>query len=192
MRDHPDHTAAIMAGMWGAKLSPSVQSDMRVLFLKLLSWPDILRAKQADLDQYLLEKYLWPVAKGSVCQHDSYNCRQFNKVRPWPTRRRGNKTGNFVGARFALNETLNHPCPIQCRPKHHKNWSFCWNPYLWGILKLAGYHALLNETLSLVLKWKTLVKTLSRGDENPSWLINLATNHRLFLIKNEAARESIV
>ena len=97
-------------------------------------------------DQFLLEMYVWPWAKLTILQHDAFTCQKYSKSRPWPTKRVLEKTGpnvkiakngnvfernnfqpNFVGARFALNETLGEDvlCPKRCRPPSHPEWIHC-------------------------------------------------------------------
>ena len=122
MRDHPSHNAPMMAGMWGCKVNQA-KPDLKAVFLELLHHPIAFgRTNAASGDQILLEKYFWPWAKSSMFQHDSYHCAEFTKSRPWPSRR-PKKPLNFVGARFALNETLSDVCPDKCRAD--KKWLQC-------------------------------------------------------------------
>ena len=83
-------------------------------------------------DQYLLEFFVWPWASGRSLQHDSYQCENFARTTAWPSRREdtdGNgKDGavnNYVGAPFALGGRLDEVCPLQCRPREHKEWAKC-------------------------------------------------------------------
>ena len=96
-------------------------------------------------DQALLETYIWPWAKFIVLQHDAFSCQKYSKSRPWPTKRVDNTTllqnfgnnggifikksssfqTNFVGSRFALNETIEDVCPKRCRPPNHLDWIHC-------------------------------------------------------------------
>ena len=89
--------------------------------------------------------YVWPWAKLTTLQHDAFTCQKYSKSRPWPTKRlentdlrrkfgnsdifidRNNFETNFVGSRFALNETLGEHvlCPKRCRPPNHQNWVHC-------------------------------------------------------------------
>ena len=99
----------------------------------------------SSTDQALLETYIWPWAKFTVLQHDAFSCQKYSKSRSWPTKRIDNKTllqkfgnsdisiregnfkTNFVGSRFALNETLEADvvCPKRCRPPNHQDWIHC-------------------------------------------------------------------
>lgn len=58
-------------------------------------------------------------------QHDSYTCRTFARSTPWPTRRKEEEGGNFVGAPFALAARVTEECPERCRPREHKEWKKC-------------------------------------------------------------------
>ena len=104
-------------------------------------------------DQALLETYVWPWAKLTALQHDSFTCQKYSKTHPWPTQRLQNKhrrhnnfgndandddtysssssdqtfVTNFVGARFAVSEKLKEDvmCPKRCRPSNHQEWIQC-------------------------------------------------------------------
>ena len=96
----------------------------------------------------MLETYIWPWAKFIVLQHDAFSWQKYSKSRAWPTKRLLDNTSlfqnfgnsgdifikessnfktNFVGSRFALNETLEEHvlCPKRCRPPNHQDWIHC-------------------------------------------------------------------
>ena len=79
---------------------------------------------QAQGDQYLLERLVWPWAQDYSLQHDSFHCETYAKTSAFPTKRRPGPN-NFVGAPFALRTSLVKDCPEKCRPKGHKDWSQC-------------------------------------------------------------------
>ena len=94
-------------------------------------------------DQYLLERYFWPLAQSNATVHDSFFCAEtgltvMNRTSsPFPTRRPG--LFCFVGQVGCCNlaEVCNHSgpfdektifpyiCPIECRPAEHKAWRTC-------------------------------------------------------------------
>ena len=81
------------------------------------------------MDQFLLDWYLWPVAKENMVCHDSYWCETFTSPynRAWPTRRlmQGDTIyRNFVGSTWRKDK-LDKKCPEQCRPKNHMDWEYC-------------------------------------------------------------------
>ena len=103
-----------------------VRIALRQVFLAMLKRPTTyqkLTSVGSD-DQALLERYIWPLFGPLALQHDSYTCTQFAKSHPWPSRREVTPN-NFVGAPVALNSTLKDPCPAKCRPREHKDWTFC-------------------------------------------------------------------
>ena len=108
-------------------------------------------------DQKLLEKLYWPRVKLDAvihfqlfftmklklmifqqAIHDSYHCeRDWGSVpiKPFPTQRipqtifatdRNGSQGEW---------TRPGPCPIACRPEHHKEWTFCWK--IWNKLVVS-------------------------------------------------------
>jgi len=123
MRDHPQHGAVIPAGMWGFRKDvgdfDTVISSMEKLFTdaKKFEW-------YKGLDQFLLQKWMWPVIEQVSCVHDSYLCSQFpsKNWRPFPTKRESGGF-NFVGAAGKME--INISCPHQCRPQKHPDWELC-------------------------------------------------------------------
>ena len=127
MRDHKAHGAQILGGMWGTRLNPST----RKLWKK--SWVDILKDQRSNAtsafggpDQQLLAAYVWKNFGGpSGClQHDSYLCKRYPGSVPWPTKR-PIEPNNYVGSVVVQNYTMKEKCPVECRPKDHKDWEYC-------------------------------------------------------------------
>ena len=84
MRDHPSHSAyAMSSGMWGG--TRNAFPDMKTAL-------DSSRIKPYyTADQDFLSSVVWPVARRSVMQHDSFGCHsdRWGETRPFPTPREG-------------------------------------------------------------------------------------------------------
>ena len=80
MHDHPNHTPAIMGGMWGGKKPVLNMESMMVAWEKKDHYFD---------DQNFLEQCVWPVIKDDCLSHTRAN---------WPEHA-WQKDGEFVGAR---------------------------------------------------------------------------------------------
>ncbi|KAK4304599.1 hypothetical protein Pmani_023477 [Petrolisthes manimaculis] len=97
IRDHPNHKAVMLAGLWGGhnKRRKTLEKVRDVMF----SQPTNYTIK---FDQYLLSTKLWPIIKllhllllmpyhqqKHTLQHDSYNClmRTHKDSKPFPTKR---------------------------------------------------------------------------------------------------------
>ena len=128
MRDHPQHGAPILAGMWGAKvyhLRKTFKKVMGRLFAdsKCHGW------RKSDHDQVCLKRYVWPWAKSVTMSHDAFLCQNYPNTRPFPTKRIENEVGNFVGSVVSINGSIpigkEWQCPIKCRPKNHTDWIYC-------------------------------------------------------------------
>jgi hypothetical protein len=87
-----------------------------------------------EMDQTLLNDYLWPLIIDSLLSHDSYLCFLFPEGthRPWPTKRLASDdfsqgmVNNFVGANGGSISLESHKmCPEECRPRDHKDWLLC-------------------------------------------------------------------
>ena len=132
MRDNPYHGTPILGGMFGMRVTSEEKfKEMNSVLQRILTSGTRWGKGQ---DQGLLAKYLWPVAKDDMVAHDSFLCTRFKSkmVRPFPTKRIAGpdyKTGvkdNFVGSNGGQISLANvKACPIQCRPKRHKDWLLC-------------------------------------------------------------------
>ncbi|XP_059351264.1 uncharacterized protein LOC130702814 [Daphnia carinata] len=120
MRDHHAHCTSILAGMWGAKISQH-RSEIAAASYKILKRNHRM---EYDYDQLLLSKYMWPIAIKNMMAHDSYCCKRFPHVKPFPTKRIGVL---FIGSRGLPGEGLKFVCPKKCRPLNATSpeWKFC-------------------------------------------------------------------
>ena len=144
-RDHTAHSYwPIMGGMFGAAKSSGAES-----VLPYDAVEGLIRSGQVDLqmqrrggDQDFLRDHVWPLIdhQHGLISHDSYHCMEYPSTKAWPTQRLGPK--HYVGAgvdvstafKF-MNENFTEPfpgktygqgaCPIECRPPHHLDWTFC-------------------------------------------------------------------
>ena len=74
-------------------------------------------------DQIFLTTVVYKIISNKSLEHDSYLCHLFPNSKPFPSKRKGNC---FVGGIGMCNETaLFYPCPKECRPKNHLNWTYC-------------------------------------------------------------------
>lgn len=99
IRDHPEHTAPLMGGLWGAK--QHAIPDMKELIEK---WN---KEDRWQTDQEFLRDVIWPRYGHKILAHDNWG--RFNGAihhRPFPTGRDGD---NFVGAIIGSNEQRLHP-----------------------------------------------------------------------------------
>lgn len=127
MRDHPNHVDPILAGMWGYR--PRLNENSTIFFLRKLTDIDILKKYNASKDQDFLFNEIWPIFEATMLIHDSYHCMQHgHRTRPFPTRRPPIDIQNaFVGCIkpcLPITHPLK-PCPVECRPVHHKDWLYC-------------------------------------------------------------------
>ena len=74
-----------------------------------------------------------PWAKDVTMAHDSYFCTKYAGVAYPFLSQRVAGVGNFVGAVMSNQDSITggipfeseFECPTQCRPKAHKNWTYC-------------------------------------------------------------------
>lgn len=89
MRDHPSHSQFDMSGgMWCTK-------SKELLHIDSMLRQATLRDTYLD-DMMFLNTYVWPIARNSVMQHDSFSCERYH-VQPFPTPRIGDE---HVGSVF--------------------------------------------------------------------------------------------
>ncbi|XP_069938680.1 uncharacterized protein [Cherax quadricarinatus] len=89
--------------------------------------PVLLREVEAVHEWLSSDKQLlWPTLKKSHLAHDAFYCHKFPGSRPFPSRR---QNYTFVGMRTLRDaysdDSIHDPCPIECRPTHHKDWEYC-------------------------------------------------------------------
>jgi hypothetical protein len=128
-RDHNEHGLPIPGGLWGA--APiRARYYLFDIFLPILI-PSIGSIYIGAGDQLFLRDFVWSKVKARSLSFDSHYCRKFGG-RPFLSQRpRGNC---FLGCirPCCTNATYNDdpneyvkPCPIECRPKDHKDWTHC-------------------------------------------------------------------
>ncbi|TRY79475.1 hypothetical protein TCAL_06560 [Tigriopus californicus] len=128
MRDHPKHELPIMGGLWGCKVSSTLDKWKQIWPLMLQDEKVVDSTIHYGMDQYALDKYVWPWAQELALVHDSFNCDKFRTpfTRAFPTQRLY-ELNNFVGSiRYSPEyQTLWETCPENCRPKDHPDWEYC-------------------------------------------------------------------
>lgn len=99
MRDHPSHTAYMLAGMWGGKTC-SVEP-----YLHMLLEPNFYQKveNKYGIDQEILEKSIYHYLKKNALIHDSFSCLSKNSL-PFPCPRDGD---HFIGEVYETNGVLN-------------------------------------------------------------------------------------
>ena len=100
IRDHPSHIEhPLNGGLWGG--TDKAFPDM-ALILKPVG-------KKYFDDMNILKEKVWPVAKKSVLQHDSFGCNKkiFADTLPFPTKRKGVEFVGAVWVNGKLNEKGN-------------------------------------------------------------------------------------
>ena len=135
--------------MWGMRVNVSRRSISRYLFNVITDpfvakwykyYPTYIKNGQ---DQYLLERFVWPLAIYNATIHDSYHCSNkalgnSDESSPFPTQRRFNCFVGQIGCCresdtvYSLSEPVSigmNPitsiCPLECRPHDHKDWIYC-------------------------------------------------------------------
>lgn len=93
MRDHPNHRAYMLGGMWGCKNKALHNIDLKKL---IDDWP-IYLSKGDDI-KFLRNKIYHPYAKLSAFEHSEYGIRYDNETHSFPTERlnRHDFVGNIV------------------------------------------------------------------------------------------------
>jgi hypothetical protein len=120
-----------MGGMWAFRVEND-RTFSRVIRSKILDRALVTRYS-LNRDQRFLAEHLWPYAQKQAISHASYWCTtpDWNvHHRPFPTQR---PTINltkycYIGCPKPCCATTNfdkEPCPVQCRPKDHQDWTFC-------------------------------------------------------------------
>lgn len=80
-------------------------------------------------DQSYLAQHVWSIANQNATIHDSYNCLSMGGE-PFPTQRPTNMYC-FVSCFDPCCDEIHNqtqrmpPCPIECRPKDHQDWTTC-------------------------------------------------------------------
>lgn len=86
-------------------------------------------ASMKGRDQHFLSDYFWPIAKENATIHASYFCNKYGVLgKPFPTQRP--KHFCFIPCSYCCDEIFlkklwTDLCPMECRPKNHKDWIYC-------------------------------------------------------------------
>ena len=124
MRDHPDHGAVILGGMWCYRTINNIAKATRILELILKNAAKRSSTSEASKgnDQPMLHIYLWPELKNDVIQHDSYLCKRYAGSIPFPSQR--SAVNEIIGLtnRSGIEARV---CPTECRPRDHQDWLYC-------------------------------------------------------------------
>ncbi|XP_050721093.1 uncharacterized protein LOC127000964 [Eriocheir sinensis] len=123
MRDHPNHKAVMLAGLWGGRNTwlEGLSKIRDTMFDQPMSL-------HRNHDQHLLANHLWPVIQNDTLQHDSFNCQDPTHLgaNPFPSMRVGDLycgCGPYkTRERWRVSRTR---CPKVCRPLKHPSWTRC-------------------------------------------------------------------
>lgn len=125
MRDHKDHGAVMLAGMWGFYNSRS--RDLANNIFRNIN-DTKLRAQyfgRKGNDQAFLSNYVYRQIKDNSVIHDSNLCRMYRDSEPFPTRRVGYCHVGLRNENCANESKDVSRCPVECRPKDHQDWEKC-------------------------------------------------------------------
>lgn len=128
-RDNIYHGVPILGGLWGAA-PVRARRVLHDIFQPILI-PVIAQRYNGTGDQTFLTEYVWQRVKRRTLSFDSYFCQTFGGL-PFPSQR---PPGNcFLGClrpcclgTIDKNKTDHYvkPCPVDCRPKSHQDWTYC-------------------------------------------------------------------
>lgn len=101
IRDHPHHGVRMLAGTWGATRNFSETINYPELVNKFVKENPKNNAQHGGYDQFFLSTIIYPLAKKSLCVHDSNPTLRFSdesqKIRPFPALTLNYPTSNFIG-----------------------------------------------------------------------------------------------
>jgi len=100
MRDHPEHAAPMLAGMWGARGGCVQEYDQ---FLD--EYKDVLNNEDPQVDQYFLWQYILPRIKTATV-HDEITPYGGN---PFPSKRDINDIPFFIGQQYDKDDNPLYP-----------------------------------------------------------------------------------
>lgn len=98
MRDHPEHTAPMMGGMWGAKkgVLPYLRGQIE----------EYVSGDFWQVDQNFLREVIWPKHYHQILAHDDWVRFATASTKKFPSERMGD---NFIGSIIGPNEERLHP-----------------------------------------------------------------------------------
>lgn len=129
MRDNPMHVAPMLGGMWGFR--PSLDRPFARAILDKIYNKDLIKQFTGRADQRFLSHHVWPHARASAIAHDSFFCTKGfgHKTTPFPTQRSSAYEKNChvgcVRGCCGFGKMPFGPCPVECRPKEHPEWTYC-------------------------------------------------------------------
>ena len=147
MRDHPQHLvsmkeilrciidhslkAPILGGMWAFRVE--YDRFFSKIFHSKIFDTNLITKYSLNRDQQFLADHLWSYAHNRAMVHASYWCHSpyWNRHhRPFPTQRPADNSTTycFIGCLRPCCDNGhfgNIPCPIECRPKEHRDWLYC-------------------------------------------------------------------
>lgn len=130
----------MMNGLWG--ISNVRNRSLANFLFKTVTNQHIVGyfGNKESSDQFMLEQLLFSFARTNSTTHDSYSCEKFGGD-PWPSQRPSSGIC-FVGCRECCNEKgkkYELECPLECRPKIHQDWIYCWDFNWWINLIFCFY-----------------------------------------------------
>jgi hypothetical protein len=120
----------MLGGMWGfanTRNRPLSRKLFSILVNKRIASRYFQNGySKKGLDQDFLGEFFWKYAKKNATVHDSYTCNKFY-YEPFSTQRPNSfcYVSCIDCCDFAFNNKSNHECPMECRPKEHRDWNFC-------------------------------------------------------------------
>jgi hypothetical protein len=121
----------MMGGMWAYRVENDRKFSQTILS-KIVD-RNLISRYALNRDQQFVNDHVWPYAKEHIMTHDSFWCTNtaWNKHhRPFPTQRPTRNSSNYcyIGCPKPCCTDWyfdKKPCPVACRPKEHKDWTFC-------------------------------------------------------------------
>ncbi len=110
--------------MWGYKNSMNRETAL-MIFNKIKDHASSYYAAKYT-DQFFLRDKVWPIAKQNATIHDSFHCKQYGGE-SFPKQRMEKYCFAACDGVCCEDSTHKWPyvCPIECRPKDHKDWIYC-------------------------------------------------------------------
>ncbi len=113
IRDHPWHSAAILAGMFGVS---NLRGGLAMFETSLEGFLSMPPASFYGVDQLFLVKEVYPRIRRDALVHDSFFSYEFRKIVP-----KASADGSFVGERIYCDGT--HSLALRtARIRHQRNW----------------------------------------------------------------------
>ena len=121
----------LQGGMWGMynkrNRSMANQIFQKIIDLQTSHYYNYHK-NQHNQDKHFLEKFVYPLLRDNSIIQDSYTCLVHGDgSEPFPTQMKGSC---YVGHAAYISGncesgSLSSTCPVECRPKEHKDWIHC-------------------------------------------------------------------